>query len=92
MFWWNVPVGLCRSGSDEAYEEKNHLLDGLVELYTDEQEEKTSVAATKKKDADKAERTGLLDLQIRQDPTTFPERATAGNSPQAFLFPSPASQ
>ena len=52
----------------EQYEEKDQLLNGLVELFNDELEEKTTAAAGRK-EADKAGRHRLLGLQIRKDAT-----------------------
>lgn len=82
-----APLAPCRSGTDEAYEEKDQLLDGLVELYVDEQEEKSSVAAARKSDADKAEKDRLLGLRIRDDATkTLAGKLTSAKAAKGMSF------
>eukprot|EP00117_Sycon_ciliatum_P041588 scpid101682/ scgid30391/ len=70
-------TSMKQSGTAEEYTEKDQLLDGVVELFKGDLEEKATTADTKKKNEKKIEDDRELGLKIREDAAaTLSEKKT----------------
>lgn len=69
MLCFFIIINLCRSATPEEYTKKDELLDGLVELYKDELQEKNQISQAIKATEEKAEQDKSLGLKILCDAT-----------------------